>query len=325
MPSTPTSTENGQPRRSSFLDPTALMQIKSLSLRAKAVVDGFTSGLHRSPLRGFSVEFAEYRPYSVGDDLRNLDWKLLARTDRYYVKQFEDETNRRSMIAVDHSKSMQYGSGEFSKAEYARTLAATLAYFLSMQRDAVGAFSLGGTAKDFIPPRTRKGHLQQIFDLLARTSERLSPDLAASLEELAALSKRRGLVIILSDFLTELEPLFQPLGYLLGRGHDIVAIRILDRNEIDFQLPSSGMLRDLESGKDMYIDPGEARATYRKRFTDHESRLADICHRRGARLLTVATDMPLEVTLLELISGRRTLLAEHCSAPDHATSKAETA
>ncbi|MCA9127955.1 MAG: DUF58 domain-containing protein [Planctomycetales bacterium] len=290
-----------------FIDPAALMQIKSLNLRAKAVVEGFTAGLHRSPLRGFSVEFAEYRPYVLGDDPRTVDWKLLARTDRYYVKQFEDETNRRCYIAIDQSKSMDYGTGGYSKAEYGRTLAATLAYYLSLQRDAVGVMTCGVANPDFLPPRHRTGHLQQVMRLLEQPCTGVNSNLESSLAELAGLSRRRGLVVLISDLLTAPESLYQPLGYLKGRGHEILLVRLLERSEIELNMDKSSMLRDMETGREIYVDPALAKQSYRERFEKHESQLIDICHRRGARLMTVTIDRPLDLVLLELISSSGSL------------------
>lgn len=283
------------------------MQIKNLTLRAKTVAEGFSSGLHRSPLHGFSVEFSQYRPYVVGDDPRSLDWKLLARTDRCYIKQYEDETNRRCYIAIDQSRSMAYGSTSYTKAEYARTLAATLAYYLHLQRDAVGIMTCGNEAPDFLPPRSRSGHLQQIMHLLEQESKGVDSDFGKSLSDLAGLSKRRGLVVLVSDLLTEPESLFQPLGYLRGRGHELLIIRVLDRTEVDFSLEKSAMIQDMETGKEIYVDPNAASAEYKKRFEVHEQQLIDICHRRGARLVTVTIDQPMDLALIELISNTRTL------------------
>ncbi len=285
------------------------MQIKNLTLRAKTIAEGFASGLHRSPLHGFSVEFAEYRPYVLGDDPRNLDWKLLARTDRYYIKQYEDETNRRCYIAIDQSKSMAYGSGSYSKAEYARTLAATLAYYLTLQRDAVGIMTCGTSQEEFLPPRHRKGHLQQIMRILSADSHGVDSNLESSLNQLAGLSKRRGLVILVSDLLTEPESVFQPLGYLRGRGHEILLIRVLDRSEVDLSIEKSSMFQDLETGREIYIDPDAARAEYVRRFEAHQAQLIDICHRRGARLVTVTTDQPLDIALIEMIRNSGSLSA----------------
>ncbi len=303
-----TDSDPNQARQRWFIDPAAIMQIKSLTLRAKTIVEGFTAGLHRSPLHGFSVEFAEYRPYVIGDDPRNLDWKLLARTDRYYVKQYEDETNRRCYLAIDQSRSMAYGNGSITKAQYAQTLAATLAYYLHLQRDAVGVMTCGAQSSEFLPPRHRRGHLQQLMHLLEQESDGRDSNLAEGLTRLAGLSRRRGLVVLISDLLTEPESLFQPLGYLRGRGHQVLLLRVLERGEIDLQLPASSMVRDMESGRELYVDPEQARQDYSRRFQKHEQQLIDICHRRGARLFTVTIDQPLDIALLELISttGRMT-------------------
>ncbi len=296
-----------------FIDPSAIMQIKNLTLRAKTIVEGFAAGLHRSPLHGFSVEFSEYRPYVIGDDPRNLDWKLLARTDRYYVKQYEDETNRRCYIAVDQSRSMAYGNGQYTKAQYAQTLAATLAYYLNLQRDAVGIMTCGNATPEFLPPRHRTGHLQQIMHLLGMESAGIDSNLANSLSQLASLSRRRGLVVLISDLLTEPESLFQPLGYLRGRGHQILILRILDKSEIDLQFDKSTMLRDMETGREIYVDPEAARQDYQKRFAAHKEQLVDICHRRGARLSTLTIDQPLDTALLELITTTQRMAASSAS------------
>jgi uncharacterized protein (DUF58 family) len=288
--------------RRSFIDPSAIMQIKNLTMRAKAIVEGFSSGLHRSPVHGFSVEFSEYRPYVVGDDPRGIDWKLLARTDRYYVKQYEDETNRRCYIAVDQSRSMDYGSVGYTKAQYAQTIAATFAYYLTLQRDAVGVMTCGSDKAELLPPRHRSGHLQQLMRLLATESVGTTSDLSRSLSDLAGLSRRRGLVVLISDLLTEPASLSQPLGYLRGRGHELLVIRVLDPSELSLDFKQSTMLIDAETGREMYIDPDAARRDYQSRFQAHEAQLLDICHGRSARLITITTDQPLENTLLELIS-----------------------
>ncbi|MGN6546300.1 MAG: DUF58 domain-containing protein [Aureliella sp.] len=285
-----------------MIDPAALMQIKNLTLRAKAVVEGFMSGLHRSPVHGFSVEFSEYRPYVQGDDLRRVDWKLLARTDRYYVKQYEDETNRRCYLVVDQSRSMSYGSLSYTKAAYARTLAATFAYYLTQQRDAVGVMTCGHGEVDYLPARTRPGHLQQLLRHLERESLGTESNLADALQQLAARGQRRGLVIILTDALLDPASLALPLGYLRGRGHEIVLIRVLDPRELHFELPHSTLLRDMETGKQIYVDPAAAKRTYDERFTKHQAELTDLCHRRGVRLETIATDQPLENALFDLVS-----------------------
>src|SRR5664279_4187741 len=182
-------------RGEGFVDPKALMAIRSLELRARVVVEGFWNGLHRSPYHGFSVEFTEYRQYSPGDDTRYLDWRLYARSDRYFLKRFEDETNLRCHLLVDQSRSMSYGSLNFSKSDYARTLAATLAWFLNAQGDAVGLFTFAGRVHDYLPARHRHGHLRQLMLALEKESAGSDTNLAAPLRRAAELARKRGLVI----------------------------------------------------------------------------------------------------------------------------------
>ncbi len=293
----------GRTQQRAAIDPAALMQIKNLTLRAKAVVEGFMSGLHRSPVHGFSVEFSEYRPYVQGDDPRRVDWKLLARTDRYYVKQYEDETNRRCYLAVDQSRSMSYGSLSYSKAIYARTLAATFAYYLTQQRDAVGVMTCGQSELEYLPARHRPGHMQQLMRHLDRASEGTQSNLPEALAQLAGRSQRRGLVIILTDALLEPDTLSLPLGYLRGRGHEVVMIRILDPRELDFSLDAATMLRDMETGKQIYVDPLAAKREYDEKFGAHRAALTDLCHRRGVRLTTLSTAQSLDSALFDLVSS----------------------
>src|SRR5687768_2864933 len=181
-----------------FLDPAVLMSIRNLELRARTVVEGFWHGLHRSPHHGFSVEFTEYRPYSSGDDPRYLDWRLVARTDRYFIKKFEDETNLRCYLLVDHSRSMGFGSRGYTKAAYANTFAATLAYFLSQQGDAVGLLTFDEAVREYLPARNRPGHLRQLMLALDQSPGGEATDLVAPLRRVAELVRKRGLVVLVS-------------------------------------------------------------------------------------------------------------------------------
>ncbi len=240
--STPEAPENGG-RATSFIDPHTLMRIKSLQLRAKVVVEGFYSGLHRSPYHGFSVEFSEYRQYSPGDDPRYLDWRLYARSDRYYIKRFEDETNLRCYLLVDLSRSMGYGSLEYTKVEYARTAAATLAYFLSTQRDAVGLVTFDERIAEYVPARYRPGHLHRLMLCLERAVAGTSTDLTAPLEQVAATVRKRGMVVLISDLLAPIERLQTNLGYLRSQGHEVVLLRVLDPAELEFTFDKAGDVR----------------------------------------------------------------------------------
>jgi uncharacterized protein (DUF58 family) len=280
------------------------MRIKSLQVRAKVTVEGFIKGIHRSPYHGFSVEFSEYREYSPGDDPRYLDWRLFARSDRYYVKRFEDETNLRCYLVLDTSRSMGYRSGAYSKSDYARTAAATIAYFLSMQRDAVGLLAFEDTITEYLPARHRPGHLRRVMAVLDREPQGRATNLAEPLEQIAATVHKRGLIILLSDLLAPVDPLRTRLGYLRSRGHDVVVLRILDPAEVEFTFTTPAMYHDLESGRELYIDPDQARAEYLRKFNAHAAAIERACVDLGIDYRLVTTDRPLELVLFDLLQAR---------------------
>jgi uncharacterized protein (DUF58 family) len=287
-----------------MIDPQTLMRIKSLQIRAKVTVEGFIKGIHRSPYHGFSVEFSEYREYSPGDDPRYLDWRLYARSDRYYVKRFEDETNLRCYLVLDTSRSMGYSSGSYSKSDYARTAAATIAYFLSMQRDAVGLLTFEDKITEYLPARHRPGHLRRIMATLDREPAGRATDLAEPLEQIAATVRKRGLIVLLSDLLAPTESLRTRLGYLRSRGHDVVVLRILDPAEVQFQFTTPAMYHDVESGRELYIDPDQARAEYLRKFAAHAAEIERACVDLGIEYELVTTDRPLELVLFDLLKAR---------------------
>jgi uncharacterized protein (DUF58 family) len=289
---------------SELIDPRTLMRIKSLQVRARVAVEGFLKGIHRSPFHGFSVEFSEYREYSPGDDPRYLDWRLYARSDRYYVKRFEDETNLRCHLVLDMSRSMGYGSSEYTKGDYARTAAATIAYFLSTQRDAVGLLTFEDRITEYIPPRYRPGHLRRLMAGLAHQPSGRSTDLARPLEEIAATVRKRGLVVLISDLLAPIETLSSRLGYLRSRGHDVVVIRILDPAEVDFRFAAPAMFHDVESGRELYVDPDATRPEYLRRFGVHAAAIERACVDSGIEYKLVTTDQPLETVLYDFLRAR---------------------
>ena len=301
MANTPTEQSAKTNRASSYIDAAAIMRIKNLELRAKVVVEGFYNGLHRSPFHGFSVEFSEYRPYVVGDDPRYVDWKLWARSDRYYIKQFEDETNRRCHLVVDLSKSMQYGSIEYAKIDYARTLAATFAYYLLLQRDNTGLFTFDESVIDYLPARYRPGHFRRLLSFLERKPQGTGTDLARPLNQVVQLVKKRGLVLLLSDVLTPVENLEKSFRYLRARGHDVMLLRVLDPAEVDFSFSQPTMFQDIESGRNLFIDPAEAKHEYVERFSKHEAQLKLLCDQLGIDFFTVRTDDPLDRALFDLL------------------------
>lgn len=288
-----------------LIDPAALMRVKSLEMRARVVVEGFWKGLHKSPYHGFSVEFSEYRPYAKGDDPRFIDWKVLARSDRVFIKKFEDETNLRCTLLVDQSRSMGYGSGGYSKAEYAATLAATLAYFLMGQGDAVGLATFDEKPDQAIPARNRPGHLRRLMIRLEQAPRGQGTDLVAPLRAISDLIRRRGVFVLISDLLAPVDELEKHLGHLAAAGHDLVVFQVLDRAELDFTFTRAANFRDSETGRDLYIDPDTARASYLEKLRAHLAALRGICERSRIEYRLLPTDQPLELALFDFLRARR--------------------
>lgn len=288
----------------SLVDPASLMRLKNLELRAKVVVEGFLTGLHKSPYHGFSVEFSEYRQYTPGDDPRYLDWRLYARSDRFYIKRFEDETNLRCWLLVDLSRSMSFTTLAYDKAEYAKTAAATLAYFLTGQRDAVGLLTFDESLTDLLPARYRPGHLHRLMLSLERSVGGRSTNIETPLERIAAVVSKRGLIVLISDLMAPVESLEKNLGYLRSRGHEVLVIRVLDPSEITFTFPEPALFRDLESGRQLYIDPETARQSYLQKFNAHQEVIRKTCSNLGVEYCQISTDQPLEIVLFDFLSAR---------------------
>jgi uncharacterized protein (DUF58 family) len=287
-----------------LIDPQALMAIRSLELRARMVVEGFWHGLHRSPYHGFSVEFTEYRPYTPGDDIRHMDWRVLGRSDRYFIRKYEDETNLRAHLLVDQSRSMDFGSRGWTKAQYAATLAATLAWFLHQQGDAVGLLSFDERVRDYWPARHRAGHLRQLMLALEKPAGGRSTDLAAPLQRLAELVRKRGLLVLISDFLAPLERLEQAFSLLRAWGHEVEVFQVLDPAETTFDFATPAVFEDVESGRTLFLDPQAARAGYAERFAAHRESLQNLCRKLGLGWHPVTTDQPLELALFSFLQER---------------------
>ena len=288
----------------SLIDPQTLMAIKNLELRARVVVEGFWNGLHRSPYHGFSVEFTEYRPYSPGDDPRYLDWRLYARTDRYFIKKFEDETNLRCHLLVDNSQSMGFGSLAYTKAQYANTLAATLAYFLNLQGDAVGLLTFDQDIRDYLPARHRTGHLRHIMLALEKPSAGTATDLAAPLRRIVEIVRKRGLMVFISDLLAPIETLEKNLTSLCACGHEVLLFHLLDPAELTFGFDKAALFYDIESGRDLYIDPAMARQEYLRKLESHCAAVRAACDKLGIGYRRFATDRPLELALFDFLRAR---------------------
>jgi uncharacterized protein (DUF58 family) len=304
MPALTQTTASSLSRGESFIDPKALMAIRNLELRARVVVEGFWNGLHRSPYHGFSVEFTEYRQYSPGDDTRYLDWRLYARSDRYYLKRFEDETNLRCHLLVDQSRSMSYRSLDYSKSDYARTLAATLAWFLNGQGDAVGLFTFAGRVQDYLPARHRHGHLRQLMLALETESAGGETNLGEPLRRAAELARKRGLIILISDLLAPVDELERNLTRLTAAGHELVIFQVLDPNELAFNYDRAMLFQDVESQKDFYLDPAAVRSEYQRRLQQHTTGVESLCRKLGFAFQRVVTNQPLELALFDFLKSR---------------------
>jgi uncharacterized protein (DUF58 family) len=287
-----------------FIDPQTLMSIRSLELRARAVVEGFWNGLHRSPYHGFSVEFTEYRQYTPGDDPRYLDWRVYARSDRYFIKKFEDETNLRMHLLVDLSRSMEYGSRDYTKAHYAATLAATLAYFLHLQGDAVGLLTFDEQVRDYLPARHRVGHLRQLMYALEQPASGRGTNLTAPLERITSLVRKRGLVAVVSDFLAPLDRLEKNLIGLTAGGHEVNVFQVLDPVELNLGLEQPSLFEDIESARQIYIDPDAARSAYMQKLQAHCAALQGICRKLGVGYHQLSTANPLEIALFAFLQER---------------------
>jgi uncharacterized protein (DUF58 family) len=288
----------------------ALMRLRNLELRARLVMEGFWHGLHRSPLHGSSVEFSEYRPYSIGDDPRDIDWRVVARTDRHYIRKHEEETNLRCPILVDLSTSMDFGSGEVTKVEYARTLAATLAFFLSAQGDAPGLLTFDSGIVEYVPPRRRPGHLRTLLLGLEKrgtsgASEKSGgTNFEMPFRRVAELARRRGMVMVVSDFLAPVSDLEGPLGLLVAAGHEVIVFQVLDPVEREFRWEGAARFRDMETGREMVLDPVLAGDRYRERMGAHLEAVSSLCGRLGVQRVLCGTEQPLERVLQEFMEGR---------------------
>jgi len=287
-----------------FLAPEVLARISSLELLARAVVEGFIAGLHRSPYTGFSTEFAEYRQYLPGDDLRHLDWRLLGRTDRYFIKKYRGDTNAQCHILVDASASMRYTTGEVTKLQYAQYLAASLAYLANHQQDAVGLIAFDEAVRTHVPAHSRSGHMRTIFGHMAQLEPGSETRLAKMLHEAAERITRRGIVIVISDMYDEPEEIISALQHLRFKGNDVIVFHVLDKNELEFDFSEPVLLEDSETEEQMHVLPDILAEGYRKAIRGHLERLREgaAANRIDYELLT--TDQPLDFALFSFLSKR---------------------
>jgi uncharacterized protein (DUF58 family) len=245
-----------------YLDPHITSKLARLDLVAKLVVEGFITGLHKSPYHGFSVEFSEYRQYMPGDPVRSVDWKAFARTDRYYIKEFEEETNLKAYLLVDTSHSMAYTSGTVSKLTYATHLAAALTYLLLKQRDAVGLVTFDEKMNTYLPPRSIKSYLHQLLAILDRIVPGGETNISTTFHQMAEKIKRRGLIIVLSDLMDDPTAIISGLKHFRYRKHELIVFHILDPFESEFRFDREAIFQDLETGEKLTTEPWQIREEY---------------------------------------------------------------
>jgi uncharacterized protein (DUF58 family) len=289
-----------------LLAPEVLASISSLDLLAKTVVDGFVAGLHRSPDFGFSQEFAEYRAYTPGDDLRHIDWNLFARTERCYLKRYRGETNSQLTVLLDASNSMQYTSGPPSKMDYSRYLAAALFYLsIHNQRDAAGLIVFDEDVREYIRPSTRPGQLARLFAGLERTAPQARTNFAKPLQYFQNALHRRGIAIIISDFYEKPETIIQDVASLRFRGNEVILFHILDPQEIRPAMKASALLVDLETNQRIEVIPEYTRTAYRARIDAHIEQLRSLARGAGMDYQLLVTDQPLDGALREYLTLRQ--------------------
>ncbi len=292
----------------SFLDPDKVARLTSLEMVARVVVEGFLRGLHRSPFKGSSVEFTEHRAYMPGDEVSKIDWRTYARTDRYYVKEFEDETNLRATIVLDASASMAYGSNGLSKLHYSRCLAAAFSFLLVSQVDAVGLAVTGGTTLKLVPPRVSRSHLRSLLAVLEEARPGGEASVSEALDQVADSVKRRSLVIVLSDLLDGSAAILKSLARLCHMGCEVVVFGVMDPAELEFPFQNWTTFRGLERRgapfHRLHIDARKIQKTYLSNLERHLAEIKDGCGLANMDYQLLDTRRPFEAALLDYVSDR---------------------
>ena len=289
-----------------YLKPDVIQTIKRLDLRAKFIVKGFLQGLHASPFQGFSVEFSEHRRYAPGDDPDDIDWLAYAKTDKYYIKKFEAQTNITGWLIVDTSKSMGYSSGNaLTKFDYCISLAAALGYLMISQQDPVGLITFDEKLKQCLKPRSQRGQLAQILSLLTRLTPSNETDLAQSLIQTAAMLRHKSLLIVFSDLLTDKEKLLQALYRLRHAGHDIILFHIMDQAEVEFPFVGDVEMTDPETGEIIRLNADGVRNQYLKQIEEFRGEYMQQCSQARIDYVPLSTDMPFDKALTKYLLSRK--------------------
>ena len=290
-----------------YLKPEIVALLNSMSLRARLVVEGYIIGQHRSPYHGFSVEFAEHRSYGPGDEIRHIDWKLFGKTDRLYVKRYEEETNLQAYVLLDTSKSMLYSSGKVSKLNYANSLVASLSYLMINQQDAAGLIQFSDKINTFIPPRSKPSHLNALLTKLDDKSVENDTDIEPVLHQMADRIKKRGLVILVSDLLDEPEKIINGLRHFRHNNQEVIVFHILDRKELEFNFNSRTRFLDMESGEEILTEPWHIRLSYTELIMKLQDYYKRECRQQLIDYVPIFTDQYLDKGITEYLNKRKKL------------------
>lgn len=291
-----------------YLDPEFLSKVNSLELRAKLVVEGFKVGLHRSPYHGFSVEFSQHRPYMQGDSIRNIDWKVYGRRDKFFIKQYEEETNLIAHVILDSSASMNFKyKAHFTKLEYAKTLAAALSYLMINQQDSVGLSLYSEKLKYYLPPKASKVYLHKIISAIQNAEGSDKTETAASFNALAEKIKKRGLVIVISDLLDDPESIMSALKHLHFKKNEVIVFQILDTSELEFDFKKDSQFIDLETGEKLTTQPYQIQKAYMEAFRNFLTGIKKECLDFGIEYNLITTDTPFDKALFSYFKKRARL------------------
>lgn len=289
-----------------LLDPKAIARAESLGMNARFIVEGYMAGEHKSPYRGFAIEFAQHREYAPGDDVRHLDWKVLAKSERYYIKQYEQETNFVAHLLVDGSESMKYGSAELTKFDYAKMMAACLSYLILHQRDAVALGIFDDDVREYLPRSDNQDNLFKIMNRLASFQPTRETRIASVLHGMANQIRRKGIVIVMSDFFDDEDAMLEGIQHLRFSGHEVIVMQVLDPYEIDFPFTGMVQFEGLENIPRIQTRPSQIKKTYHREFDAFRQRLRDVCDRNQCHFIEARTDQALDEVLTNYLSFRRT-------------------
>ncbi|MDR3634007.1 MAG: DUF58 domain-containing protein [Isosphaeraceae bacterium] len=295
------------PSSRTYSDPDAIAQISDLTLRSRRLVEGAISGQHRSPFHGFNIEFASYREYTPGDDLRRLDWRVYARSDRHYIKQYEEESNARVTFVVDASASMNYRgtTAALSKFDYGATLVIALAMLLSRQQDPVGLVLFDEEANTFLPPSATQAQVTVMSGLLEGCTPARKTELGGLLRSLSGRIRRRGLLVVVSDLFTDLDAVYDSLNRLQFAGHEVLVLQVLDRDETELPFDGPTVFRDIEGDEELFAEPSAFRKSYRRAMQDFLDGVTKECGGRGYDHVRFFTDVPLGASLSSFLHARQ--------------------